>query len=227
MKQSLNILQTNLKDIVALLDLSLTLDSVEQKRGIFRSAVVLLIASWEQYIEQLAESSVSILTARLRDSSPLPENVKQKIAMFSVTENKRNNERKFSDSVWLFADKGWKDAYIKYCGNLTLNLNTASPSNVRDLYMNILGIRNVTSDWHFLELTTEECVTKSQDLVGLRHDIAHGANARQEELEEANIREQTEFIASIAKCTLQTIFHRTADLSHTQAIEYSLSPACF
>ncbi len=77
MKRSLSNFKTNLNDINALLDLSSNIDSAEQ-RAIFRSAVVLLIASWEQYIEQLAESSVSVLTDRLRDSTPLPINVKQK-----------------------------------------------------------------------------------------------------------------------------------------------------
>lgn len=225
MNRSLSNFQTNLNDIDALLDLSSSIDSVEQ-RAIFRSAVVLLIASWEQHIEQLAESSVSVLTDRLRDSTTLPVNVKQKIALFSVSE-KRNNQQEFSDSVWMFADKGWKIAYISYCENLTSNLHTASPSNVRELYKKVLGIRNITRSWHFRGLAPEECVVKLDDLVDLRHDIAHGANERYEELEEANIREQKEFVASIAQDTYQTIFDHTAELSFSQALEYSLAPAYF
>ncbi len=144
--------------------------------------------------------------------------------MFSVSE-KRNNQQKFSDSVWVFADKGWKVAYISYCENLTSNLHTASPSNVRELYKKVLGIRNITRAWHFRGLAPEECVVKLDDLVDLRHDIAHGANERYEELEEANIRDQKEFIASIAQDTYQIIFDRTAELSFSQALEYSLAPA--
>jgi len=226
MKRTLNNLNTNLDDIRALLDLSVTLTSIEQRRVIFRSAVVLLIASWEQYIEQLAESSITVLTNRLRDSSTLPENVKQSTALFSISE-KRNNLREFSESVWLFADKGWKIAHIKYCKNLTSHLNTASPSNVKDLYWNVLGIRNVTLVWSFQELSPEQCVEKLNDVVDLRHDIAHGTNARANELTQENIRENVEFISSIANTTYQAIFDRTAELSQTQALEYSLAPTCF
>ncbi len=77
MIRSLNNFQTNLKDITVLLDLSSIIDSSKQ-RPIFRSSVVLLVALWEQFIEQLAERSVTVLTDRLRDSTPLPDNVKQK-----------------------------------------------------------------------------------------------------------------------------------------------------
>jgi hypothetical protein len=222
MKKSHDNLHTYLNDIRALLDLSLTLDSIEQRRVIFRSAVVLLIASWEQYVEQLAESSIAVLTDRLGDSTTLPENVKQRIALFSVSE-KRNNQREFSDCVWMFADKGWKIAYIGYCKNLTSNLHTASPINVKELYWSILGIRDIASGWHFHEFAAEGCVEKLKDLVDLRHDIAHGANARDDELIEENIREQTEFIGSIAKDTYRTIFDCTAELSQAQALGYSLA----
>lgn len=221
MKHSLNNLHANLNDISALLDLSLTLTSVEQRKVIFRSAVVLLIASWEQYIEQLAESAITVLANRLRDSSTLPENVKQSIALSTISE-KRNNQREFSDSVWLFADKGWKSAYTKYCKNLTSNLNTASSNNIKDLYWNVLGIRNITHEWGFKKLTSEQCAHRLSDLVELRHDIAHGANQRANELMKERIQEHTEFIFSLANNTYRTVFNRTAGLSQTQALVYSL-----
>lgn len=226
MKKSLSNFQTNLNDIRSLLDLSLTLDGVDQRRVIFRSAVVLLIASWEQYIEQLAESSIAVLTDRLRDSTTLPEKVKQSVAINSVSDN-RSNLKNYSDSVWMFASKGWKNAYIEYCERLTSNLHSASPSNVIELYWKILGIRDLSLAWYSQELTSEECVEKLNDLVELRHDIAHGANTRIDDLEEENIRDQTEFIATIAKINYQSIFDRTAELSQSQALEYSLAQACF
>jgi hypothetical protein len=227
MKKSLDNLNSSLNDIRALLDLSLTGSVKEdQRKVIFRSAIVLLIASWEQYIEQLADNSIIVLTNRLRNSNALPEDVKQAVALFNVPE-KRNNAHEFSRSVWLLADKGWKKSYKNYCKNLTSSLNTASTKNVKELYLHILGIRDVTSNWHFHILNTEQCVTKLNDLVNLRHDIAHGANTRDNELTEEKIREQTEFVSSIADETFQTIFDRTAELSQTQAIEYSLDQACF
>ncbi len=150
----------------------------------------------------------------------------KKIALVSVIE-KRNNPQKFSESVWMFADKGWKIAYINYCENLTSNFHTASPKNVRELFMKILGIRDITKSWNYLGLPPSTCVEKLDDLVSLRHDIAHGANERYNVLEEHKIREQTNFITSIAQNTYKIVFNHTADLSFTQALEYSLAPSYF
>ena len=226
MDKCLNNFLKAMDDIRALLDLSSTDTGKERALVIFRSAIVLMVASWEQYIEQLAESSVSILTARLRDASPMPEDVKQSVALFSVKEH-RGNAREFSKSVWLFSDKGWKEAYAQYCQASTSELNTASPAKLKELYKNILGIRDVTSAWVFDILSSNECSVRLDDLVNLRHDIAHGANSRSHELSEGYIRNQVEFITKIAQDTYQTIFDHTAALSCTQAITYSLAPSCY
>lgn len=226
MRKSLENFQLNIDDIKELLDLSGTLSSIEKKSVIFRSAVVLLIATWEQYIEQLADSSILVLTDRLRDASTLPENVKQEMALFFVPE-KRSDMRKFSNSVWQFSDKGWKMAYKNYCLSSTSKLNTANSKQVTQLFLDVLGIRNVTSEWRFQELTSERCLNKLDDVVDLRHDIAHGANERVDELSEQYLREITEFVPSIALETFTIVSNHIAALSQTQAIEYSLDQACF
>lgn len=225
MKQTKINFKTNIEDIESLLELSLSITNIEQKKVIFRSAVVLLIASWEQYIEQLANSSVLVLTNRLRDSSTLPENVKQSIANFAISE-KRNNLRDFSDSVWLFADKGWKNAYFNYCEELTTNFHTASPNNVKDLYWKLLGIRDLARNWCYSGIGSTQCVENLNDLINLRHDIAHGSITRVDEITQDYISENLIFLLTIAEKTYEAIIDRTAELSHTQAIEYSLAQTC-
>ncbi len=113
MKNSLINLSKALEDISMLLGLSHTVVGREHTNNILRSTVVLMAASWEQYIEQLAENSVTTLAERLRSSDPIPEGVKQSIAIYLITDN-RSNKKEFSDSVWQFADKGWKSAYIQF-----------------------------------------------------------------------------------------------------------------
>ena len=226
MDKCLNNLLDTMRDIRALLDLSSTDAGREHALVIYRSTVVLMVASWEQYVEQLAERSVSTLTDRLRDAGTLPEDVKQSVAMFSV-KIERGNPKAYSDSVWQFSDKGWKDAYISYCKAATSELNTASPTNIRELYKNILGIRDVTSKWCFEDLATMDCCVRMADLVDLRHDIAHGANNRAGELEEGFLRSRVEFMTKIAQDMYSTVFNHTAELSCKQAITYSLKPRCF
>ncbi len=66
MEKTLQNLLETMHDIRALLDLSSTEAGGKHALVIYRSVVVLMVASWEQYVEQLAESSVSTLTARLK-----------------------------------------------------------------------------------------------------------------------------------------------------------------
>jgi hypothetical protein len=225
MKQALDNFHSNKADIGTLLNFAQTQPVTEQK-VFFRSAVVLLIAAWEQFIELLADNSITVLTNRLRDSSTLPSNVKQEIAKYHVPE-KRNNPQDFSTSVWSFADMGWKSSYISYCRYLTSSLNTASSNHVRQLYSNLLGIRDVTENWRFQETLNARCSSALDDLVNLRHDIAHGTNIRVDELTSDNLERQLEFITSLAENTYETILNCIANLSQTQAIEYSLAQSCF
>ena len=61
----------------------------------------------------------------------------------------------------------------------------------------------------------------------IRHDIAHGANRRSDEITEVFLRAQADFMTKIANDVYQTIFDYTAELSCEQAISYSLTPKCY
>jgi len=228
MDSSLNNLKIAMSDIDTLLSLSYTNDGKGHKNNILRSAIVLMVASWEQFVEQLAENSVITLVKRLRSSEPIPEGVKQSIAIYYVKEN-RSNKRDFSKSVWQIADRGWKSAYVQYSKDLTSKINSASSETVINLYENILGIRDVTSSWNFNALTPEDCSNRLDDLVNMRHDIAHGANNRASELTDNYVNNLIEFITHIATQTRETVRNHTIKLSceNGQALQYSLTMSCY
>jgi len=217
-------LRSNIEDIRSLLNLSSSITDVDNQRAIFRSVVVLLVASWEQFVEQLADSSITVMIDRLRDPSTLPNKVKESIAVNSVSTN-RGNTKEFCDSVWGFAHKGWKQEYINYCTKLTSDLHTASVSNVKDLYWRILGIRDLTQEWSYLSLTDTECVEKLGQIIEIRHDIAHGANVLTASLTGEKVEEYVNFITAISKQTFYIIFDKTAELSQSHGIEYKLNQA--
>ncbi len=224
MNKSFFNLKSNIEDIRSLIKLSSSIADVDNQRAIFRSVVVLLVASWEQFVEQLADSSIAVMTDRLRDPSTLPNKVKESIAINSIPTN-QGNQKEFSDSVWGFAHKGWKQAYINYCTKLTSNLHNASATNVIDLYWRILGIRDITQKWSYLSLANTECVEKLDQIIEIRHDIAHGANIMTEYLIEEKVEEYTNFITGISKQTFYIILDKTAELSQAQGIEYKLNQA--
>lgn len=227
MKSSLDNLSNSLHDILSLIELSISADDEMQKNVVYRSAIVLLIASWEQYIEQLAEKAVLTLTDRLRNSIPIPEKVKQCVSSLIIIEDKSKNIKKFSDAIWKFSDKGWKKEYIKYCKDTTSKLNTASSINVIEIYKKILGIKDITNNWNFKNQNPSQCSEMLDDLMDLRHDIAHGANHRASELSKELITEKVKFILEIANNTFEVVFNEITKISISQAIHYSLSQHCF
>jgi len=222
MKKSLINLRSNIEDIRSLIKLSSSIDDHDNQRAIYRSVVVLLVASWEQFVEQLADRSIEVMTARMRDPSTLPNKVKESIALHSIPTS-RSNQKVYSDSVWGFAHKGWKEAYIEYCNKLTSELHNASTSNVKDLYWRVLGIRDLMRNWTYISLSNRDCVEKLDQIIEIRHDIAHGANKKTEYLTEENIEDFVNFITGISKQTYNIIFDKTAELSQPHGIEYKLN----
>jgi hypothetical protein len=222
MNRSFFNLKSNIEDIRSLIKLSSSIDDLDNQRAIYRSVVVLLVASWEQFVEQLADSSIEVMTDRMRDPSTLPNKVKESIALSSIPIN-RNNQKEFSDSVWGFAHKGWKRAYIAYCSKLTSELHNASAFNVKDLYWRILGIRDLTCKWTYKNLSNNDCVDKLVQFIEIRHDIAHGANKMTKYLTVENIEDYINFVSGISKQTYFIILDKTAELSQPHGIEYKLS----
>jgi hypothetical protein len=221
MENSLRNFNTAILDIETLLSLSRTKTGSEHKGNILRSAVVLMVAAWEQFIEQLAVNSVTTLTNRLRNPNTLPEIVRQNVAMNSVPED-RDRRHRFSEAVWGFSDKGWKNAYVLYCKRSVARINSASSENVIKLYKSIFGIEDIKSFWTFKNLSSVDSARKLDDLVDMRHDIAHGANTRSHELTETYVVNLIEFIRAIASLTDGAVYLHADSLWSEQAITYSL-----
>ncbi|MPM41946.1 hypothetical protein SDC9_88608 [bioreactor metagenome] len=226
MNNSLDLFHSSISDTLSLLQFITPQTDAVQQKVVFRSSIVLLVASWEQFIEQLAVNSNEFLLHKLRNSSSIPEGVKQKIAFYSVRED-RSNPLEFSNSVWQFSDLNWKQTYAKFCLKSTKALNTASPSNIINLYKDILGIRNVTTNWAVGGKTQEKCIEFLDDLINLRHDIAHGKNERINELSIDVIREKADFLNNISICLYQFVKNETDALANKQALKYSLLLHCF
>lgn len=226
MDKVLEVFFSSIEDINFLMGLSKEIKGNDKEIILYRSVVLLLIASWEQFVEQLAEDAVSVLVGRLRDSTTLPEDVRQGIAISTIPV-KGSNSKEYAESVWSFADRGWKEPYVEYCKKLTGELNTASPMNIRELFKNILGIRDVTKVWSFSLDPFLDCQEKLVDIIDLRHDIAHGSNLRSNDLNEEDLKTSIEFIKEIAGLTYEKVFSQAAWISQTQALIYSFAQNCY
>jgi len=162
-----------------------------------KSAVVLLVACWESFVEDVAETAFSILLRRVRKHDLFAARVLSDAA-------RPLKEAKDDRAVWKLAGDGWKSVlkdhkaalFEKYTGKL----NTPRPSQVDAIYDSLLGIKSVSSHWHWQHTTADNARRKLDDLIDLRSSIAHRVKASHK-VGKDDVRDYIDFINRIAAIT--------------------------
>ena len=165
----------HIKEVVILLNISNKETDQNAINVLLKSSVVISIAYWERFVEDLIIDGSRFVAEGLRDPQDLPTIVKQSIACHIIPNKKDNNRKAFSDLVWSFSSEGWVNEYIDYSNFLANSLNTANPSNVKELFWKTFGIRDVFVDWKKPNPTSEENVDSFNLFIKKRHEIAHGS----------------------------------------------------
>jgi hypothetical protein len=138
-----------------------------------KSAVVLLVACWEAYVEDLASNSFDFLLANAISPDTFPSKV---LATASRPLRKDQDERE----VWKLAGEGWKDVlsrhrqqvFDRYIGRL----NTPRPSNVDLLFENLIGFGKLSKLWKWQGVSNKSAINKLDRLITLRGEISHRVN---------------------------------------------------
>ena len=162
-------------DVSRLLEIHTELTGTERGRRarvevLHKSAVVLITAAWEAFVEDLAEEAFDFLLAQARTHSSIPNKV-QALAAKTLHEGKNPND------LWKLADDGWRnilsqhrDASIKrYAGRL----NTPNSENVDSLFEALVGEKSVSSYWYWPRQSADSSRTKLSSYIAVRGQIAH------------------------------------------------------
>jgi len=135
-----------------------------------KSSIVLLVACWEAYIEDLADAAFDHLLANARSPQQIPNKV---LTMASKSLRSDQDELR----VWDLAQDGWKSVLQdhreavkdKYTGKL----NTPRPKQIDLIFEQMLGLKAVSSKWNWQGASNENVIKRLEDLVTLRGQIAH------------------------------------------------------
>lgn len=139
-----------------------------------KSAIVLLVACWEAFIEDLADDCFEHLINASKKSDSIPSKVKSLVA------------RKLSDSpndldVWQLAGRGWRRALAQHKQTIlekyTGRLNTPKPDQIDRLFLELLGVPRLSSKWRWHSVKPEKNRERLEKLVTLRGSIAHRVSA--------------------------------------------------
>ena len=136
-----------------------------------RSAIVLLTAVWEGFVEDEAAQALE----RLVDASGSPDDLPPRLRSAVAKEIKEDSHNL---AAWKLAGDGWR-LYLRsrlpeYADTRARGLNTPDSKRVDDLYDTTLGLQGITGAWRWQRMTPKRAREKLDALVRRRGDIAHG-----------------------------------------------------
>jgi len=131
-----------------------------------KSAIVLLVACWEAFIEDLARESLTAMISSATDHTVFPDHVLERVASIHS-----------GPKAWNLAGDGWKKALE---GNLTGilakttgSLNTPKTAQTNELFEKTIGLKNLSAAWYWPSRSVDQSEKTLDDLVTLRGSIAH------------------------------------------------------
>jgi RiboL-PSP-HEPN len=135
-----------------------------------KSGIVLLVATWEAYIEDLAISAFDAVFAAASTCTVFPS----KVLTLAARELRSSADER---RVWELAGVGWRTVLQdhrqviidRYVGTM----NTPKPEQVDGLFSELIGLSALSSHWHWIKTNSDQAKKRLTDLVELRGDIAH------------------------------------------------------
>lgn len=195
-------LQANLAEVNRLLEIHTKLTGTAKGyrhnvEVLNKSAVVLLVACWEAFVEDLAETAFGILLRRAKAHTEFSTKV---LAQAGRPLRQAADEME----IWRLAGDGWRDVmrkhkealFDRYIGKL----NTPKPDQVDELFRSLLGVPRVSDSWRWSHMTSPRATAKLQELVVLRGSIAHRVKASESVLKD-RVRASTDFVYRVAVTT--------------------------
>lgn len=135
-----------------------------------KSAIVLLVACWESFVEDLSEAGFEFMLKNANDHTVFPADV---LTLASKKLKVASDNRE----MWRLAGSGWKAVLEEHkellFAQYIQKLNTPKPAQIDGLFSSLLGISSISSKWAWHTVNAEKARGKLEKLVTLRGSIAH------------------------------------------------------
>jgi HEPN superfamily RiboL-PSP-like protein len=162
-----------------------------------KSGIVLLVACWEAFVEDLATVAFDGMLAHASDHNVFPADVLAR-ASRGLKGSQDNREG------WKLAGTGWKsvladhrtDVLNEYIGKF----NTPKPKQVDLLFLALVGMPSISQGWSWHRMTAAAASQKLNDLVELRGSIAHRVAAAKA-VHKISVTDSVDFIYRVSALT--------------------------
>lgn len=172
-----------------------------------KSSVVLLVACWESFIEDLASTSFEFMLSHAPDHKAFPSKL---LALTSRSFWETKDER----GIWALAGDGWKAVLTKNKNEILAkhlgSFNTPRAEQVDTLFESVVGLRRLSLEWHWKGMNAPQARDKLGHLISLRGDIAHRVSVA-ERLNQQIVRSYANFIGRlcvVSSNALRSFIHK-------------------
>jgi hypothetical protein len=159
-----------------------------------KSAIVLLVACWENFIEELATNAFDAMFKR----APTPQAFPNKVLALAGHALRNDSDE---TQIWKLSGSGWKDVLTAYRGDVLQRhvgkFNTPKPEQIDTLFESLIGLKRMSSTWSYSGMSAINASKKLERLVVLRGDIAHKV-AAQSPVKKSQVIDYTHFIKRLA-----------------------------
>lgn len=175
----LDTLLENVKEVKRLLEIHTQISgsSVGARHNVEvlnKSGIVLLVACWEAFVEDLAGSAFQLLLRRAKTPNIFPEKVLMLVA-------KNLKESRDERRVWDLAGAGWKSVLRNHQEQVLKrhvgSFNTPKSKQIDDLFRALIGLSKVSRKWSWHKCRPADARARLDKLVTLRGVIAHRVSA--------------------------------------------------
>lgn len=180
-RNTLEQLEARLADANRLIDIHVDLTGEGPGRryevdALNRSAIILAVAAWEAFVEDLAKRNCASLARRLKNAEDLPGSIKAPLLVWLYEKsNFKAPTPSAQAAMWSLAGHGWREVLREFAAHKAKNLNTPNSENVTKLFRCTLGIHDITESWGYRRWGAETYREKLDAVLTLRHRVAHGA----------------------------------------------------
>jgi hypothetical protein len=166
-----------------------------------KSAVVLLVACWESFVEELTIAGFDYMLKRAKRADVFPKKV---LALAAKNLRESTDETK----VWKLAGSGWKRVLRNHRDTIVkkhvVPFNTPRQANIDKLFESLLGLKKVSEDWYWQKAPRRQVTTKLDELVTLRGEIGHKVQT-QKSVRKKTVIDYSHFIKRLAGITSNSV----------------------
>jgi hypothetical protein len=132
--------------------------------------VVLLVACWEAFIENLAIASFDWLLGHCPRADAFPGRVRARAA-----QDLRSDRNELA--IWALAGDGWREVLAKHKSETIRtavgSFNTPKSKTVDALFDGLIGLTRLSAFWRWPAMPAEKARQKLDRLLEVRGNIAH------------------------------------------------------